>query len=44
MKRLEAASNAVRRATNELVKAAEGAIESNEEEKMMVNTSGTVNT
>jgi len=43
MKRLEAASNAVRRATDELVKAAQGAIERNEEEEMMVNTSGTVN-
>ena len=35
MKRLEAASNAVRRATDELVKAAQGAIERNEEEEMM---------
>merc|ERR1719299_318278 len=32
MKRLEAASNAVRRATDELVKAAQGAIERNEVE------------
>lgn len=44
MKRLEAASNAVRRATDELVKAAQGAIERNEEEALDVNTSaGTVN-
>merc|ERR1712227_561131 len=45
MKRLEGASNAVRRATDELVKAAQGAIEKNEEEnELLVNTtSGTVN-
>merc|ERR1719500_402484 len=44
MKRLEAASNAVRRATDELVKAAQGAIERNEVEALDVNTSaGTVN-
>ena len=44
MKRLEAASNAVRRATDELVKAAQGAIERNEEEGLDLNTSaGTVN-
>ena len=45
MKRLEAASNAVRRATDELVKAAQGAIERNDEEaELLVNTTaGTVN-
>ena len=45
MKRLEGASNAVRRATDELVKAAQGAIERNEEDsEMLVNTSaGSVN-
>ena len=45
MKRLEVASNAVRRATEELVKAAQGAIERNEEEsELLVNTTaGSVN-
>merc|ERR1719220_2000590 len=45
MKRLEGASNAVRRATDELVKAAQGAIERNEEDsELLVNTSaGSVN-
>merc|ERR1719410_3237377 len=44
MKRLEAASNAVRRATDELVKAAQGVIEKNEDAELVVNTtSGTVN-
>jgi len=45
MKRLEGASNAVRRATDELVKAAQGAIERNEEDsELLVNTTaGSVN-
>jgi talin len=45
MRRLEKASNAVRRATDELVKAAQGAIDRNEEEtELLVNTtSGSVN-
>jgi talin len=44
MKRLEGASNAVRRATDELVKAAQGAIERNEDDELLVNTSaGSVN-
>merc|ERR1719431_158142 len=41
MRRLEKASNAVRRATDELVKAAQGAIEQNEEEnELSMNTTG----
>merc|ERR1719427_1185391 len=45
MKRLEVASNAVRRATEELVKAAQGAIERNEEESELTlnTTAGSVN-
>lgn len=45
MRRLEKASNAVRRATDELVKAAQGAIDRNEDEsELLVNTtSGSVN-
>merc|ERR1719447_1762934 len=45
MRRLEKASNAVRRATDELVKAAQGAIERNEEENEMTmnTTAGSVN-
>jgi len=38
MKRLEGASNAVRRATDELVKAAQGAIERNEEDSELWST------
>jgi len=45
MRRLEKASNAVRRATDELVKAAQGAIDRNEEENEMTmnTTAGSVN-
>ena len=41
MKRLEAAGNAVRCATDELVKAAQGAIERNEEEGLDLKSRGT---
>merc|ERR1711990_1005309 len=45
MRRLEKASNAVRRATDELVKAAQGAIDQNEEENELTlnTTAGSVN-